>query len=238
MSGIYTEHLKLRSRDVDMFRRLRSSELFKLLQEVSIRHTEQLGMGREKTLDRGILWVVMMQQAEITRMPEYDEEIVLKSWPGKTMHVLFPRYYSLETEAGEPLLKASAIWCLVDAKTRKMVFPESCGVEIEGVVTGEESAQPGAIRKKDCDREKVFEVPYSFVDLNGHMNNTRYLDLAEDCAGMAAEGKLLKEICTEYTTEARFGDTLMLRWTEDAGRIYFAGEKSERPVFRITLQYV
>ena len=52
MSGIYTEHLKLRSRDVDMFRRLRSSELFKLLQQVSIRHTEQLGMGREKTLDR------------------------------------------------------------------------------------------------------------------------------------------------------------------------------------------
>ena len=81
-------------------------------------------------------------------------------------------------------------------------------------------------------------VPSYFIDTNHHMNNTRYLDLAEDCAGMAAEGKLLKEICTEYTTEARFGDTLMLRWTEDAGRIYFAGEKSERPVFRITLQYV
>ena len=237
MSGIYTERLKLRSRDVDMFRRLRSSELFKLLQEASIRHTEQLGMGREKTLDKGILWVLMMQRAEITRMPEYDEEIVLKSWPGKTMHVLFPRYYSLETEAGEPLLKASAVWCLVDAKTRKLVFPERCGVEIEGIETGEEIAQPGAIRKQDCDREKVFEVPYSFVDLNGHMNNARYLDLAEDCAGLAAQGKRLKEISTEYTTEARFGDTLTLRWTEEAGRIYFAGEKSEKPVFRITLQY-
>ena len=236
MSGIYTEHLKLRSRDVDMFRRLRSSELFKLLQEASIRHTEQLGMGREKTLDRGILWVLMMQRAEIVRMPEYDEEIALKSWPGKTMHVLFPRYYSLETETREPLVKASAIWCLVDAETRKLVFPERCGVEIEGIVTGKEIAQPGAIGKQVCDQERAFEVPYSFVDLNGHMNNTRYFDLAEDCAGMAAEGKLLREICTEYTTEARFGDTLLLRWSSKEGRVYFSGE-SDRPVFRMTLKY-
>ena len=97
---IYSESLRLRSKDVDMFRRLRLSRLFELLQEASIRHTEELGMGREKTLDKGILWVLLMQRAEITRMPEYDEDIVLKSWPGRTMHLLFPRYYSLETAAG------------------------------------------------------------------------------------------------------------------------------------------
>ena len=112
MSEIYTERLTLRSRDVDMFRRLRTSELFKLLQEASIRHTEQLGMGRDRTLDRGVLWVLLMQRAEIARMPEYDERIVLRSWPGKTMHLLFPRFYSLETEAGEELVKArpSGAW--------------------------------------------------------------------------------------------------------------------------------
>ena len=60
MSGIYTERLTLRSKDVDMFRHLRTSEFFKLLQEASIRHTEQLGMGRDKTLDKGILWVLLM----------------------------------------------------------------------------------------------------------------------------------------------------------------------------------
>ena len=69
----YREEILLRSKDVDMFRRLRTSELFRLLQEASIRHTELLGMGRDKTLDRGILWVLLMQRAEITRMPEYDE---------------------------------------------------------------------------------------------------------------------------------------------------------------------
>ena len=40
------QEFMLRSKDVDLHRRLRTSRLFELLQEASIRHTEQLGMGR------------------------------------------------------------------------------------------------------------------------------------------------------------------------------------------------
>ena len=235
--SVYAEERLLRSKDVDMYRRLRSSEMFRLLQEASIRHTEQLGMGRDKTLDKGILWVLLMQRAEITRMPEYDERVILKSWPGRTMHLLFPRYYSMETAAGEPLLKASAMWSLVDAQTRKVVFPERCGVTIDGVSTGEEIAMPGTVAKGGCDHERDFTVPYSFVDLNGHMNNTRYYDLAEDCIGAAAAGSTLTSIAVEYQNEARLGETLSLRWgEEDAGSYYLCGE-TDRTVFRMRLKY-
>ena len=234
--SVYREELLLRSKDVDMFRRLRTSELFRLLQEASIRHTEQLGMGRDKTLDRGILWVLLMQRAEIVRMPEYDERIVLKSWPGKTMHLLFPRYYALETVGGEPLLKASALWSLVDEKTRTVVFPEKYGVVIEGAATGEEIAMPGAVAKGACTQERRFTVPYSFVDLNGHMNNTRYFDLAEDSAGLAAAGKLLRGVSVEYQNEARLDETLLLRWGAEGRSVYLCGE-TQRPVFRMRLEY-
>ena len=65
--SLYERELRLRSKDVDMHRRLRTSVLFELLQEAAIAHTEALGMGREKTLDRGLLWIVTMQSAEIRR---------------------------------------------------------------------------------------------------------------------------------------------------------------------------
>ena len=234
--SIYREELLLRSKDVDMFRRLRTSELFKLLQEASIRHTEELGMGRDKTLDKGILWVLLLQTAEITRMPEYDEQIVLKSWPGRTMHLLFPRYYRMETAAGEPLLSASALWGLVDQNSRKMVFPERYGVEIEGVVTGEEIALPSAPKRQACTESRAFTVPYSYVDLNGHMNNTRYFDLAEDCIPAAAEGKMLRRIQTEYVSEARFGESFTVSWGEEDGEYFLQGE-GEKPFFRMRLKY-
>ena len=234
--SVYSETLRLRSKDVDMFRRLRTSELFRLMQEASIRHTEQLGMGREKTLDRGILWVLLMQRAEISRMPEYDEDVVLKSWPGRTMHLLFPHYYSLETASGEGLVRASAIWCLVDEKTRRTVFPEKYGVEIDGAEMGEEIALPSAIRTGEAQSERLFTVPYSFVDLNGHMNNTRYFDLAEDCVGAAERGRLLKSIQTEYQSEARLGESVRVRWGEEGGVFSISGE-TDRPVFKMRIEY-
>ncbi len=234
--SVYRQELLLRSKHVDMYRRLRTSELFRLLQEASIRHTEELGMGRDKTLDRGILWVLGLQRAEIVRMPEYDEEIVLKSWPGKTMHVLFPRYYSLETRAGEPLLRASALWTLVDEKTRKMVFPEKAGIVIDGVTTGEEIALPSPPPSMECGESLVFTVPYSYVDINGHMNNCRFFDLAEDVTGAAAAGRTLREIRSEYSSEALLGQDLTVRWGNRGGRYFVSGETGQR-VFRMELVY-
>jgi len=234
--SVYREELLLRSKDVDLFRRLRTSRLFELMQEASIRHTEQLGMGRDKTLDKGILWVVTLQKAEIVRMPEYDEQVVLSSWPGKTMHLFFPRYYRISDEQDRTLVSASALWTLVDAKTRRMAFPDRYGVEIEGVETGQEIALPSAIARMQTGSTTPFKVPFSYVDLNGHMNNTRYFDLAEDLIPAAAEGRALKSIATEYSSEARFGAELEISWGAEGSSFYLEGGV-ERPIFRIRMEY-
>ena len=235
--SVYRKELRLRSSDVDMHRRLRTGVLFSLLQEAAIAHTEQLGMGREKTLDRGALWIVTLQRAEIRRMPEYDEDVVLRSWPGRTMHLLFPRYCALDTAAGEPLVRASALWTLIDSETRRLIFPERLGIEIEGdSLPEEEIPLPSAPVPIPATDERDFTVPYSYVDLNGHMNNTRYFDLAEDCIPAAAEGRPLRAVGTEFSREARFGESFPVRWGRDGDRWYLSGG-GDKPLFRLSLTY-
>ncbi|MBQ3706698.1 MAG: hypothetical protein II889_02215, partial [Clostridia bacterium] len=219
---MYGIEYRILSSDTDASRRLRLSRLFTFLQEASIAHTTELGMGREKTLDRGLLWIVTLQQADIARLPVYDERVRLFSWPGDTMHLLFPRYYRMEDGNGETIVKASAIWALMDCKTRRVVFPEEYGVEIAGERTGAEPALPSAPKPPKNGETERFAVPYSYVDLNGHMNNTRYFDLAEDCVGAAAEGRELHAVATEYKAEARMGDRLFLRWGGDGDRFFLS----------------
>ena len=161
MSGIYEKAYHLKSSDVNRWQRLRTSVMMRWLQEAAIAHTEELGMGREKTLDRGLLWIVSLQRTEILRLPVYDEKIIVRSWPGKTMHVFFPRYYELVTEDGEPLVRASALWMLLDEKTRRFVFPEAYGIVINGVVTGSETALPASPKSLPFTAEKPFSVPFS-----------------------------------------------------------------------------
>ena len=234
--SVFSTQLRLRNRDVNLHRVLRTSTLFALMQEASIRHTEELGMGRAMTLDRGLLWMVTHQQAEIERMPEYDECITLESWPGKTMHLLFPRYYRALDEGGHVLLRASSFWALVDAGTRRMVFPDRHGIIIEGVETGEEIALPSTVRRAEAGETHPFTVPFSYVDLNGHMNNTRYFDLAEDLLPAAAEGRSLRRIAMEYANEARLGDSLTVTTEADGGSFFISGD-TEKKIFRMRMEY-
>lgn len=236
MSGIFERELLLGSEHVDCFRRLRASTLFTLLQTASIRHTEELGMGRDKTLDKGLLWVVARQYVVIGRMPVYDERITLRSWPGETMRVLFPRYYEILSQSGETLVRGSAVWSLMDAKERATAFPDEYGIEIAGVETGREPPYLTKLKTMETPNRFDFTVPYSYVDLNGHMNNTRYFDLAEDHLPAAKAGKLLREVRTEYSAEARRDAVLHVAWGEENGTYYVNGS-TEHPCFKMSLTY-
>ena len=234
--NVYSVTRKLRNADVDMHRRLRPSVLLAMLQEAAIAHTEQLGMGRHMTLDRGLLWVIALQQISVRRLPCYDETVTLESWPGKTMHVIFPRYCRMIDEAGEVLLEGSAMWTLMDASTRSAVFPDEHGIVIPGVVTGNETPLPRPPKPLELTAEAAFTVPYSYVDLNGHMNNVRYLDLAEDVLPAELHDRTLRGIQIEYSGEVKLGQRLRLRWGSDGGLWYLAGE-AEKRVFRMRLEY-
>ena len=234
--SVYEKSYRLLSSDVDARRRLRLSRLFTFLQEASIAHTTELGMSRERTLDRGLLWIVTLQQVKIDRLPTYDEDVKLLSWPGQTMHLYFPRYYRMEDPWGQTLLTGSALWALMDRESRKLVFPEEHGVRIDGERGEKPLPLPMAPKPAVAGTGETFTVPYSYVDLNGHMNNTRYFDLAEDCIPASREGRALRLVQTEYASEARLDDKLKVRWGQEGSSFYLQGE-GEKPVFRMRMEY-
>ena len=153
------------------------------------------------------------------------------------MHVLFPRHYALKDASGEVLVRGSAFWTIVDTNTRQMARPEDHGVVIGGVVTGDEIELPRLIRSEDCRRADSLTVPFSYCDLNGHMNNTRYLDVAEDRLAGAAEGWELAGLSIEYARELRFGDALEVRLREDAKSAYVEGRHDDARCFCVRIDY-
>ena len=235
--SFYEKDYTIQSSDVDMFRRLRVSKLFEFMQEAAIHHTEALGAGRAKTLDRGFLWVVTMQHAEINRLPEYDEKVKLISWPGITMSVMFPRYYELVSDRGELLARGSALWMLMDMVERDMVFPDEEGIEIEGCVTGKEYPLPKPLKPIETDKSVDFTVPFSYSDINGHLTNTKYFDIAEDMTSLSALGRTPKYVFAEYSGEARFGETVDIALTETDNLVYLAGTKEQKKVFKVKFEY-
>jgi medium-chain acyl-[acyl-carrier-protein] hydrolase len=233
---IWRQDFRILSSDVDLTRKIRLSTLFTKLQEAAIAHTIELGVTREKTLDRGLLWAVTQYRLKIDRMPEYDERVTLLSWPGKTMHLYFPRYFRLQDEKGEVLLDAVSLWVLISEKTRSIVFPEDHGIEIPETRTEYELPLPGRLRKEETAVSHSFTVPYSYVDLNGHMNNARYYDLAQDIMPEDTRSRELKALTSEYIGEARLGNTLSAGYALSENACYVCGS-TEKPLFRMKFEF-
>lgn len=232
----YKASMRVGSRDVNLFRRLKPSAMFEIFQELSVRHAAQLGFGTLEVLSRGAAWVITMQRVEIKRMPEEQELIYLESWTGKTSHLLYPRFYRVFDEKGDVIIQSSSLWTLMDIESRRMLSSEQFGHEIIDMSCGQEAPLPSAPKRAAADSVSSFTVPYSYLDQNGHMNNTRYFDLAEDLIPAALEGKQLRRISSRYAAEARLDDVIELQWQEKDG-IYRISGGGEKKYFTLNFEY-
>ncbi len=232
----YKLDYRILSSDTDLHRRLRLSRLFTLLQEAAIAHTEALGFPREKTLDRGWLWVVLLQQLKLRRLPVYDERVLLESVPGESVHGLYPRYYRLSAADGSELLTAASVWALINGETRTMASPAETGVVIPGMEADWETCFPRMPKTAVSEQPILWTVPYSVTDINGHMNNARYLDLAEDCMPPELRDGRLRELRAEYAAEVRLGQTMELRMERREKLCLFSGF-TDRRIFRLSFEY-
>ena len=238
MTDLYYEQpLLVRSEQVNMKRVLRTSELFKLLEEASIAHTEALGCTRHRTLDRGLLWVITRQSVEIDALPDYDDEITVRSWPGPMMHVFFPRHYEI-VRNGKGIIRGEALWVLIDERTRQIAMPEEYGIEIPGVPDAPEVLLPPIRIPSDAPAfTQALETRFSQVDINGHMNNTRYFDVIDDAMGVAFHDTASpRSIQANYLSELRAGDSYTLCGYRDGDTWYYEGT-ADKPAFRAAVTY-
>jgi len=222
--------------DVNMYKKLKTSSLFSLLQQAASEHCLQLGYSSEYTMNRGFLWVITRQKAEILSLPSYEDVISIETWPGPTRHVIYPRYYRILDSTGNVLINASSVWTLIDANTRSVATYDRHGIRLDGTVTGYEISLPRAPEQIEFKWEHDFVVPYSYIDLNGHMNNTRYFDLAEDMIQSPAAGDMLKALTVEYSNEALLNETINIKIGQDDKRYYICGD-TDKHIFKIFLDY-
>lgn len=223
---ILTEHC-------DPKKDLRLSSLLRLVQEASIRSVEELGYPREKTLDRGILWVVGKQRFEISRLPVYDEEIQVLTYPGKKMHLFFERHTFLSDKQGNPLVKCNAIWALIDMNKRSIVNPSAYGIDIPEDHFEGELPFPAGFRMEKEGEGATIEAKWSVCDLNGHLNNAAYLDIVEDLIPIEfLKSHRCKAIDISYKKEIPLGEKVAIRYVYDAPFYYFESDH-----FSLRLEY-
>ena len=205
---------------VNQFGRLKASRLLAFLQDIAGEHSAILGTDQNTLMDKNLFWAVIRHRVQITRMPRSGEKLRLETWPMPTTRTAYPRSTIAYDEAGNECFRSISLWILMDEKSRAMVLPGKSGVEVGGLLRGCELSAPSSLIPKEMGEYEERIVRYTDLDINGHMNNCRYLDWVEDLLpSMFHQQNEMREFTLCYMSEVREKEAVGLHWDLTDGPI-------------------
>lgn len=243
MEPIYIDNFTVTDLQCDRFGRLRPSAILWFVQEMAGRHCMLWQLDWDSLASRGMFWAIIRHRVHINRMPKKGENIRIETWPMPTTRVAYPRNVVAFDEQGNELFRSTSVWVLMDINTRAMILPGKSGVEVAGVLRGGELPSPGSLVPAQLSGLQERSVRFTDLDINGHMNNCRYLDWAADLLPSDFhKSHTVKDFTLGYLSEAREGDALSVRYEvsdEDHLRLEITrrDDGREHRIFAADLQF-
>ena len=220
---------------VDQFQKLKLPSLFGLFQDIATADAEKIGFGHENTTDAGKLWVFTRVYCEIEEYPTYLSVSDFLTYPNERKAFAFPRQLKVTSQFGKTQAKISSIWALIDKDSRKLIFKPDLP-EAEGHHEKDELPLPGKVETKPCSFAYERKIRHSDIDINGHLNNTRYIEMIVDIhdAGFYKR-KEIASLLINFETESSEGETIEIYVSDDG--TYVSGRCDDRICFEANLTY-
>ena len=222
--------------DCDFEGRWKPTAFFQVMSESAANHADLLGVGYKAMLEVGYFWVLSRFKVRFLKYPQMGDLVHLKTWPKTIQQKLFyVRDYELFDQSEEPVALATSAWLVLDAKSRRLVPPASLpGLKLPSNPEAFALDEPLEKLKMDEDGEvKIRQTAsYSAIDLVGHVNNTRYIDLICDSVDIAHyQTQEFDSLQINFDKEVRLGEEVEVRETllqEEPMQLGFVGNNLSR----------
>ena len=207
----YALDYQVSSTDTDAAYEYRPSALFVLLQKAITTHAKNLGVDRDDVLSKyNCFWMVLRIFVHLNRPIIWGENVRCVAISRRPVGSRI--YWDCNLYIGEECVgEAATIWVLANRKTKRPILleslPELPTENPEGAKDITVSRIEFPSKMEIQDQRKLY---YSDTDINGHISNIRYVDLACDAAelNLRPYGVFLQEITMSYVGECFAGEQL------------------------------
>ena len=169
-----TQRYEVNSFLVNPQRKLGLYALLNLLQDASWSHAFNLGLGRDDDLASQVAWVLGRQRVVMRTWPAWGETVEIETWlrpPGRST----VNRDSVVRINGEQVGEATTVLLMLDMKTRKTVRTDALAPGIPFHADPRAALEAAKIEPlTGLDSLAHFDVRNSDLDMNQHVNNTRY----------------------------------------------------------------
>ena len=217
---MYQFDSRVRYSEVNSEKQLTLAALLDYLQDCCTFQSEELGIGVDYLAQEQIAWVLSSWEIEVLRSPVFGESISVKTWPYHFKGFYGYRNFLIEDANGEVLARANSVRVFTDAcrmrptripETIAKIYEKELGEPLVGTWSERKIALP-----ENGERKEPVQVARFHIDTNHHMNNEKYVQVAEEY--LPARYKV-RRLRAEYKKAAVLGDILYPIVAEKEGEI-------------------
>lgn len=227
-----TKVYPVRISDFTPDKKIKFSSVLDFFQEIAGVHSKKLGCGIDDFEKSGYGWVLANVKFEILKPFSMYSSVTVKTWPLKPSFVKFQREYLILDEQGDVLCKGSALWTIIDLKTRKLAAVKDVYRGI-GEFKTDKNFDGKFLKIKSPDEgfcfAKEVEVYFSDTDVNGHANNVKYANFVVDALGFEIENS--REFQIDYHKELLSGQKVAVYKAENGHETIIKGFSFDQLIF-------
>lgn len=206
---MYQFRSKVRYSEVNSDKVLTLSALTDYLQDTCTFQSEGLGKGMDYLEAHKEAWVLSSWEIVIKDMPRVCQEIAVGTFPCSFKGFYGHRNFCVTDEQDEMIVIANSLWVYINYETKKPTrIPDEVAQAYEAVIQ-DPIEYDWSDRKIKVEGEAVEGQPVAvhsfFIDTNEHMNNGKYIMVAEE---YLPENFKVERVRAEYRKAAVLGDVL------------------------------
>ncbi len=183
-----------------------------LFQEAAGNHAQHLGAGYASLAEEKLFWALSRIRVEIGKLPEWGDEIHVETWPNSVVGPFFRRDFIFYDKQDVAICRGVSGWLLLSSETMRPQRADRLTFELP-FNEGKSALDIFPERLSGTADKTVFskKILYNEIDVNNHVNNTRYLDWVMDCFDrLHFQTYNLKSFSLEFLGEMLWGDEVEL----------------------------
>ena len=210
MGLTYQMKMKIPFDMADMNGHIKLPDVILLSLQVSGMQSIELGVSDKTILEEhNLVWIITDYDIEVVRLPRFAEEITIETEALSYNRLFCYRRFTIYDEEGRELIHMMATFVLMDRDSRKVH-----AVEPEIVAPYQSDFDKKLIRGPKYEPleelvSKDYHVRFYDLDMNGHVNNSKYLDWIFEVMGADFLTQYIpKKINLKYVKEVRPGGVI------------------------------
>lgn len=207
MGNIYQYKMKVPFDMSDVNGYMKLPQLILLSLQVSSMQSADLGISDKQLYEEhNLVWIVTDYEIQVKQMPAFDQEITIETEALSYNRLFCYRRFSILDQDGNSMIEMMATFVMMDRESRKVQAVVADLVEPYGSSFSKTIHRGPRYQTLEDVTSLDYHVRFYDLDMNGHVNNSKYLDWIFEVMGAEfLSNHIPEQVHLKYVREVTAG---------------------------------